>query len=91
MIEKNFYDRLKIKNELSALTSQSKLLYRLLLIIPFIFILVIVLLNPGYFNPLITTHLGFIIDGLIVVIYFVYILLVKNVMKVGKVWKKVIL
>lgn len=85
MIEKNFYDRLKIKNELDALTSSSKFLYRMLISLPIIFILVIVAMNPEYFNPLITTKIGYVIDVLILVIYIIYILIVKKMMQVEEV------
>ncbi|MBE6148671.1 MAG: hypothetical protein E7167_04205 [Firmicutes bacterium] len=85
MIEKNFYDRLKIKNELEALTSSSKFLYRMLISLPVIFILVIVTMNPTYFNPLISTKLGFVIDIIILVLYLIYIVIIKKMMKVEEV------
>lgn len=85
MIEKTFYDRLKIKNELSALTSSSRLLYRMLVFMPIIFIFVIVAMNPSYFNPLLTTKIGYVIDLLLLALYIVYILIVKQVMKVEEV------
>ena len=85
MIEKNFYDRLRIRNELDALTSSSKLLFRALIIMPIIFILVIVLLNPSYFDALLTTKIGIIIDIIMVTIYFLYIIVINKVMKVDEV------
>ena len=85
MIEKTFYDRLKIRNELSALTSSSKFLYRMLISLPVLFIVVIVLMNPAYFNPLLTTHVGYVIDALILIIYIIYIVIVKKLMRVEEV------
>ena len=85
MIEQNFYDRLKIKNELNALTSTSKMLYYILIFMPFIFISIIVLLNPGYFMPLINTKIGIIIDIIIITIYVLYLYIIKRVMKVEEV------
>jgi len=85
MIEKNFYDRLKIKNELDALTSSSKFLYRMLISLPIIFVLVIVMMNPNYFSPLISTKLGIIIDVIIIGIYIAYIFIIKKMMKVEEV------
>ena len=85
MIEKNFYDKLKINNELKSLTSTSNFLYKFLLILPVIFILVIICLNPSYFMPLLTNPIGYVIDFIIFVIYVVYLLIVKKVMKVDKV------
>ncbi len=85
MIEKTFYDRLKIKNELSALTSSSKFLYRMLIAMPFIFISIIVLLNPTYFLPLVTTQIGYLIDIVILVLYISYIIIIKKITKVDEV------
>ena len=85
MIEKNFYDRLKIKNELEALTSSSKFLYRMLISLPVIFVLVIVMMNPTYFNPLIRTKLGYVIDLIIILLYVIYIIIIKKLMKVEEV------
>lgn len=84
MIEKNFYDRLRIKSELSSLTATSKLLYKVLLIIPFILTFVIILLNPLYFTPLITTKVGVLIIGFILILYVIYVIIIKKVMKVDE-------
>ena len=85
MIEKHFYDKLKIKNELSSLTSSSKMLYRILTLVPFIFVIVIVTLNPTYFNPLITTKIGLVLDIIMLLIYVIYIIIIKKVLKVEKI------
>ena len=87
MIEKHFYDKLKIKNELSSLTSSSKMLYRILTLVPFIFVIVIVTLNPTYFNPLITTKIGLVLDIIMLLMYVIYIIIIKKVLKVEKIWK----
>ena len=85
MIEKNFYDRLRMKNELASLTASSKLLYRMLLIMPFIFIIVIVMLNPTYFTPLVTSSLGYLICGIMILIYTFYCAIIRKIMKVDEV------
>ena len=85
MIEKHFYDKLKIKNELNSLTSSSKMLYRILIFIPFIFILVIYSLNPSYFAPLLTTKIGLLLDLLMVIIYALYVIIIKKITKVEKI------
>lgn len=87
MIEKHFYDKLKIKNELNSLTSSSKMLYRMLIFIPFIFVFTIYSLNPNYFKPLVTTNLGFALDIIMLILYVIYILVIKKITKVEKVWK----
>jgi len=85
MIEKNFYNRLKIKNELESLTSSSRFLYKMLLFLPLVFILVIVMLNPSYFEVLLTTKVGLIIDIIMLVLFVCYIILIKKIMKVDEV------
>ena len=85
MIERTFYERLKINNELKSLTAASRFLYHLLMFLPFIFILVIVVLNPSYFMPLITTPIGYIIDVLVLILYVTYMLFIRKIMKVDEV------
>ncbi len=85
MIERTFYERLKVNNELQSLTSASRFLYRLLVMLPFIFVAVIVMLNPTYFNVLVTTVPGYLIDGIIVVLYISYVVIIKKVMQVDEV------
>lgn len=85
MIEENFYDRLKIKNELSALTSSSKFLYRMLLVMPIVFVFIIIALDPNYFNPFINSKLGYVLIGFMIIIYLLYIFIIKKVMKVEQV------
>lgn len=85
MIEKHFYDKLKIKNELSSLTSSSKMLYKVLIFIPFIFVIIIITLNPTYFNPLITTKIGLVLDIIMLLIYILYIIVIKKILKVEKI------
>ncbi len=81
-IEKNFYDKKKIKDEMNSLTSSSKFMFRLLIILPIILVVVVYMLNPNYFMPLFTTFLGRIILILIIILFTLYIIVVKNVMKV---------
>ena len=85
MIEKHFYDKLKIKNELSSLTSSSKMLYKVLIFIPFIFVIIIITLNPTYFNPLITTKIGLVLDIIMLLIYILYIIVIKKILRVEKI------
>lgn len=81
-IEKNFYDKKKIKDEMDSLTSSSIFMFRLLVIMPLILCFVIFMLNPEFFLPLITEGIGRIIILLILILYSLYILIVKKVMKV---------
>ena len=81
-IEKNFYDKKKLKDEMNSLTSSSIFMFRLLTIMPIILVLVIYTLNPSYFNPLFTTYLGRGILLLVLILYIIYIFIVKKILKV---------
>ena len=61
------------------------MLYRILVVIPFVFIIVITMLNKDYFKVLITTKIGIIIDFFILLIYVIYIRTIKKITKVEKV------
>lgn len=81
-IEKNFYDKKKIKDEMDSLTSSSIFMFRLLTIMPIILCLVIFMLNPEFFTPLITTVLGRVIILIILLLFILYVFIVKRIMKV---------
>lgn len=81
-IEKNFFARRKLKQEMKSIAASADLMFKILVILPFMIALLIVLLNPLYFNPLFTTSIGLIILLILFVIYISYIIIVKKVMKV---------
>ncbi len=81
-IEKNFYDKMTIKDEMESLTSSSVFMFRLLLIMPILLCLIILILNPEFFSPLIHTFLGRIIIALILLLFSLYILVIRKVLKV---------
>ena len=81
-IEKMLFNKRKLKEEMKSLTSSSKMISRLLLIMPFIFILLIIILDPKYFLPLIKTTVGNIFLCLIVLIYGFYAFAINRIMKV---------
>lgn len=81
-IEKNFFDKKKLKQEMQSLTSASIFVFRILCFLPFIFILLIYLLNPTYFNPIFTTTIGRIILVLVILLYVFYIMVIKKVLEV---------
>lgn len=81
-IEKTLYNRKKLRIELQALTSSSKLIMYILIIVPPAFILLINLINPDYFKPLYTNPLGITLIGIILLLYITYIIVVRRVMKV---------
>ncbi len=82
LIEKSFFDKKNLKNELNSLTATSRFVFKMLLFLPFIFIAIIAIINPSYFKPFFTTPLGIIILILIGLLYVLYILIVRKVLEV---------
>jgi len=81
-IERSFFDKKKLKQEMASLTSASLFVFRVLCVLPFLFILIIFLLNPTYFEPVFTTSLGRMILILTLGIYLFYIFVIKKVLEV---------
>ncbi|MBQ3021306.1 MAG: type II secretion system F family protein [Bacilli bacterium] len=81
-IEKNFYDKKRINDEMKSLISSSIFMYRMLVIMPIILSLIITAINLEYFKPLIFTTLGRLILLAIIVLYIIYIIVIKKVIKV---------
>lgn len=81
-IEKMLFEKRKLKQEMKALTSSSKMVSKILLFMPVIFIFLITLLNRTYFIPLFTTTIGNIMLVIIVLMYFLYAFIVTKIMKV---------
>ena len=82
LIEKSIFDRKNLKNELNSLTASSQFVFRLLVFLPFILIGIIFILNPTYFTPLFTTPFGIIVLIFTVLLYILYILVIKRVLEV---------
>jgi len=82
MIEKSIIERKNLKNELNSLTASSRFVFKLLISLPLVLTLIITLLNPSYFKPLITNLFGIIVIAIIVSLYILYILVIRKVMKV---------
>lgn len=80
-IEKTVFNNKKLRDELNNLSAASKALYRILIVIPIFFVLIIYILDPTYFVPLITTTLGLIALGVIIIMYVLYIIIVKKIVK----------
>ena len=81
-IEKSFFNKRKLRNELKAMTASSVFVFRLLIAMPFLFSVVIFILNPSYFAPLFKTALGLLIIGLLVIIFASYIFIIKKILRV---------
>ena len=85
MIEKRFYARLRLNDELKSLTATSKLLKNFLCLIPFLLVIFILVLDYSYFKPLFTSIYGLIILGIIIILYLLYIIIIRKIMRVDEV------
>ena len=81
-IEKGFFDRKKIKNELNSTIALSNLMYKFLICIPIFIVFVVFIFNKEYFNSLFTTSIGRTLLILSLIIYVSYIVIVRRVAKV---------
>lgn len=83
-LEESFYVRRNLNNELKATIASSKLVFQLLLFLPFFIYLLIGLWNPTYFTIFFKSSLGVMLFLIIILIYILYIIIIKNIMKVEK-------
>lgn len=81
-IERSFFRRRKLNQEMKSLTGSASFMFKILIFIPFFITGIIILINPTYFIPLFTTPLGLTILAIIIVIYIIYVVLIKKIMKV---------
>ena len=81
-IERTFFNNRKLQEELKNLTASSKFLYHVLTFIPIIFVMLIYILDPTYFNPLFNSFLGIMILIFILIIYISYIFVVRKVIDI---------
>ena len=81
-IERSFFDKKKLKQEMQSLTAASIFVFRTLCVLPILFILAIYILNPNYFAPMFATNLGRMILILVILLYVLYIMVIKKVLKV---------
>lgn len=81
-IESSMFNKKKLKLEFASLTGGSKIIVMVLIAIPVLFALFISIISPTYLAPLISTDIGRILSGIIVILYSIYIIIVRKVMKV---------
>lgn len=81
-IEKTLFNRQKLNLELKSLTGSSRIIMYALTVMPVLFVLVISFINKDYYAPLFTSPLGFVIIGIILVLYITYTIVVRKIMKV---------
>ena len=81
-IEKTLFDKMKLKEELKNSTTVSNLLVRILLFVPIIFVFIIYLLNPNYFDPFFESTTGYILVSIVLILFIVYAYLLQKIVKV---------
>ncbi len=81
-IEKTLFDRKKMHEELKSTTTASNLVVKILTIVPFVLTLFIYILSPTYFDPLFESTLGYLILGLIIIMFAIYLFVLNKIMKV---------
>ena len=82
-IEKTLFDKIKLKEDLKNSTTVSKLVVRILLFVPIIFVLIIYFLNPDYFDPFFASPVGYLMLGIIAVMFIIYAYLLSRIVKVN--------
>ena len=85
-IEKNLFNKRKIKNEYKALTGSPKLISNFLFILPFVFVILILMINKDYFNPLFTKPIGIFLVLFALTLYILYVIIIKKIFKT-RMWK----
>ena len=82
-IEKTLFDKIKLKEDLKNSTTVSKLVIRILLFVPIVFVMIIYLLNPDYFKPFFASPIGYLMLGIIAIMFMIYAYLLSRIVKVN--------
>lgn len=81
-IENSFTNNKRLKVELNSMTASSKLVYYCLLTMPVLLTIILLIISPDYFAPLLSTVIGYIIILLIIILYISYILIIKRILRI---------
>lgn len=81
-IERSLFLKKRLKTELKSLTGSSRIIMWVLFFVPVFFAVAITFLNPGYFNPFFQSNIGIILFALMMVLYIIYIFVVRKILKV---------
>ena len=81
-IEKTLFDRKKLENDLKTSAAASNLVVKFLMGIPIVFVLLIYIISPNYFEPLFSSPLGYFILFIIWMMFIIFIYLLNKIMKV---------
>lgn len=81
-IERTLFDKKKLEEDLKNSTAASNLVVKVLMAIPIVFVLVIYVVSPKYFDPLFNSGLGYMVLFIIWLMFVVYIYMLSKIMKV---------
>ena len=81
-IERTLFDKKKLESDLKNSTAASNLVVKFLMIIPIIFVMVIYIVSPTYFEPFFASPLGYMILLILFLMFTAYIYLLNKIMKV---------
>lgn len=81
-IERTMFDKKKLDEELKNLTASSNLVVKILFFEPIVFIGIIYFMDNAYFNPLFSTPLGFVVMAIMIIMFTIYIWLLRRIMRV---------
>ena len=83
-IEKSFFERKKLNDELKSVTALSRFVFKVLIAIPFLVFIMVSITSKDYFAPFISSLNGKLLLLLIILIYIIYIIVVLKIMKIRK-------
>ena len=81
-IERTLFDKKKLNEELKNISSSPKVFVYILFAVPIFFSLIIFALNHDYFKPLVSSPLGFAIIGIIIVMFGIYVFLLRRILRI---------
>ena len=81
-IERTLFDKKKLDEELKNISSVPKMIVKVLIAVPIIFAIVIYFLDPTFFAPLFDSVLGYMIVGILLIMFIIYILLLMRVLRI---------
>ncbi len=81
-IEDNFLARKRLRQEMKSATSSSSAIFKILVAMPFLIALFLLFLNPSFFSVFLTTPIGVVLLLLILTLYIIYILVIRQIMKI---------
>lgn len=81
-IERTLFDKKKLGEELKNISSAPKMVVYTLFMVPVIFVFLIYILDRNYFDPLFSSVLGYIILAIIIVMFSIYVFLLRKILRI---------